>query len=158
MTNFGKKYSSLITNRKTYRIGLLQAKAYRILNKRIDSLLSHTAITSCQWAILGLAYDNNKQGVGHKEMARLMGITAPSLTEMLVSLEKQNYVEYSKDIRDARAKLVHITKKGEGYVEKMEKVLRRGMKPLLKDSSLPDLAGYISVLESIIENTGSEET
>ena len=81
-------------NRKTYRVGLLQAKAYRILKSRTTKILEPFDISTIEWAFLGLLYD--KASLRTKVAARELGVEAPFITALVSSLKKRSFVVEAK--------------------------------------------------------------
>ena len=137
-------------NRKTYRVGLLQAKAYRILKSRTTKILEPFDISTIEWAFLGLLYD--KASLRTKVAARELGVEAPFITALVSSLKKRSFVVEAKDPDDKRAKSLQLSDEGKLFVENTEKVVREGMRPLIQGASTTDLIGYLAVLEKIVTN------
>ena len=146
-----KKIETLIHNRTTYRVGLLQAKAYRALKKRTGDVLSQYDISTVEWALLGLLFDH-KDGMRSLALAHELGVEAPFITALFSKLEKQGYVEREKDQTDSRVKIICLTEEGRRFVEKTEASVRAHMKPLIAGAAVSDVLVYVSVLERITQN------
>lgn len=155
MVAFIKKLRSLVSNRTTYRVGLLQAKAYRILKRRTTELLSHEGLSTIEWALLGLLHDEGS--LGSSAIARMLLVEQPFVTVMTAKLIKLGFVERSRDPDDARAKRYALTRAGSAFVEKTEQQLRDGVRGLFSGASARDIAGYIAVLETIVGNAHESE-
>lgn len=151
MSGLFKKIQSASHNRTSYRVGLLQAKAYRILKNYTGKLLAAYELSTVDWALLGLLHDHPK-GMRSSILAQELGVEAPFITSLFGKLNTMGLVESKRDEKDSRAKILSLTAKGASSVEKIEKELRSAMKPLLSGSSIGDLLSYVSVLETIIEN------
>jgi DNA-binding MarR family transcriptional regulator len=145
------KLSRSIKNISTYRVGLLQAKAYRILKQNTAKLLEPQDLSTLDWALIGILYDS-KEGRRMSTLASLLGVEPPLITRMIMRLEKKEIVRQKKDYEDVRAKVVTITSEGQRIVKKTEKILRAGTKELFHGVSIKDLLYYIFVLEKIVEN------
>lgn len=139
-------------NRTTYRVGLLQAKAFRILKNHTDDALSKHAISNVDWVFLGLLHDNIN-GLRLKEMAEELGVEAPFVTSLFNKLEKINLVTSRVDTFDSRAKNIQLTSRGHTFVIATEEYLKDKMKKLLVGAGKSDLLSYVTVLEKIIENS-----
>ncbi len=139
-----KKYLS------TYAIGLLQTKAYRVLKQKTNIALKQFGIGGVDWAFLGVLYEQ-KKGMRLILLAEDLDVEAPFVTEIGKKLEKMNLVEYAKDPDDARAKVIMLTKKGRGFVENVEKVIRKEAKTWIKGVSIKEALSYIHVLEIIVD-------
>jgi DNA-binding MarR family transcriptional regulator len=150
-----KKISLAAKNQKTYRVGLLQTKAYRILNQKTTELLSKYQISSTEWAMLGLLFDS-KDGMRLIHAADALGVEAPFVTQMIAHLKKYDLVVQAADAADSRAKVARLTDKGRAFVEETEIYVRKEMKSLLKGASIRDILGYLAVLQKITENSGGE--
>ena len=150
-----KKITSVAHNRTTYRLGLLQAKAYRILKDETSIVLTPHDVSTVEWAFLGVLLDG--KALRPKAAADELGVEAPFVTAMFAKLEKKGLVAQKADVTDSRAKTIFLTPKGIAFVEKIEPMVRAHMRALVSGSSTGDILGYISVLESIIENESKKE-
>lgn len=150
-----KKITAAARNQKTYRVGLLQTKAYRILKQATTDALAHLEITSTHWAFLGLL-DDQKKGMRPADAARELIVEAPFVTQMFRELKALGLVESLPDQKDTRAKLISLTTKGKAFVIKTEVYLRKEIKPVIKNAEMADLLSYIIVLEQIVSNYTSK--
>ena len=148
---FIKNLHRAVRNAKTYRVGLVQAKAYRFLKQHMSLLLLKHGITTIEWALLGVLFDS-LTGTRMNAVATELGVEVPFVTVMAKKLSRAGYIDTVIDARDARAKLLTLSSKGRAFVEKNERELRDDLRPLLKGVSIPDLMAYMKVLEKIIEN------
>lgn len=146
-----KKIKSAAHNRTTYKVGLLQAKAYRLLKAHTARGLSDHGASTIEWAFLGLLYDM-KEGVRSSVLARELGVEAPFISNLSASLQFKGMVESVMDENDSRGRIVRLTQEGIVFVEKVEQEMQAHMRPLLKDISICDLVSYISVLETLVIN------
>ncbi len=147
-----KKISFASINQKTFRIGLLQTKAYRALKQTTNKFLEPYKLSSVEWALLGLLYDAPK-GMRLNVLAHELGVEAPFVTTMISKLSKRAFVEQVIDPEDNRAKITCLTKTGKEFVNTTEAVMRKSMKPLLQGIGLSDILSYLHVLRGIIINT-----
>lgn len=151
MSGIIQKIKAAFNNRTTYRIGLLQAKAYRVLKQHTGKNLQHKNISTIQWAFLGLLNDF-QDGVRANIAASELGVEAPFVTEMFRGLKEKKLVEAKPDPTDSRAKLLCLTEEGKKFVSLTEAELRSQMRFLVKGVSANDLTSYLTVLEKIVEN------
>ncbi len=147
-----KKITNILKNQRTYRVGLLQTRAYRILKQHTSKLLEPYKISSIEWTLLGLLYDS-REGLRLKVLADELGVEAPLVTRMIDHLSKIELLTQLPDKEDSRAKYACLTEKGKEFVEEIEVYLRNEMKFLLKDIPINDISGYVYVLQRIIENS-----
>ncbi len=149
--NIFQKIQTISQNRKTYRVGLLQAKAYRVLKHHTSNALSEYKISTTEWAFLGLLYDA-PEGMRSSAIAQELGVEAPFVTQLVKKLEKTNFLIEKEDEKDSRAKIISLTKVGIIFVDTTETKLREVMKPLIKGISPGALTAYLEVMQSIIKN------
>lgn len=135
----------------TYRAGLLQAKAYRILKQKTALILLPYDLSTLDWALLGILNDT-KDGRRMITLATILGVEAPLITRMVTKLEKKKLVRQKKDHEDVRAKVVTFTNEGRNQVKKIETILRKNIKENFKGISKRDLLRYLYVLEKIVAN------
>jgi len=152
MSKVVKKIRSILNTRKTYQVGLLQDKAYRVLKLETKAVLKPFGITPTQWAFLGILCDN-KAEIRLNGLAQELGVKAPLVTVIFTHLKKMNLIDSHKDEDDSRAKKVFLTKKGYEFVTQVEKTLRKEIRPLLNGLSLKEVVAYVSVLEAIVKNS-----
>ncbi len=146
-----KKLQSASKNSTTYRVGLLQAKVYRILKNKTGEALSDYGISTIEWALLGLLFDC-KAGLRASKLAEELGVEAPFITVLFAKLKKMGLVDHASDPKDSRVKIMHLTTKGTDFVPGVEKHVRAQMRPLVSGSAISDVLSYVTVLETIIEN------
>ena len=150
------RFKAAKNNRTTYRAGLLQAKAYRILKVRTNESLAtiEEGISSIHWALLGILYDNKEgEGVRPQTVAEELGVEPAFVTVLVADLKKKGYVQSHIDAEDNRAKQLLITTKGRTFVVRAEEKLRAAMRPLLSGLSAGEITGYLVALEKIIKNS-----
>lgn len=136
----------------TYGIGLLQAKAYRVLNQVTAQALKKHNITPVDWALLGLLHES-KTNQRLSELALNLGVEAPFITERGVVLKKLGLVDIaSLPNEDKRVKYMTLTKKAKDRMPGIEAELLKAMRPLLHGASLKDALGYKRILETIVKN------
>ncbi len=151
MPKFFKKIQDTIKNRKTYRAGILQAKAYRIFKGYTQQKLNAYKLSTIDWALLGLLCDS-EDGVRPSVLAEELGVEPPFVTVVVGKLTKMNLVSVKNLEGDNRVKIFFLTEKGKKMVNEIEIYLRNEMKVLIKAIPYEDLLSYMSVLEQVAEN------
>lgn len=144
-------------NRTTYRSGLLQARAYRMLKQHTNAHLADSGIIATHWALLGLLFEE-KEGMRFSEAATELGVEAPFVTTLASDLGKKGLVMQMRDPSDSRAKRLQLTDDGRLFVERTERELRTHVRTLVPGISIDSLAGYFTVLESIVAQGGKNES
>ena len=135
----------------SYRIGLLQTKAYRILNQETAKVLKKYDITPFDWALLGLLYDS-KNGCRLSDLAEELGVEASFITERTQYLTDNRMVTITPFDEDKRVKYMTLTTKTRKLMPDIEQYVLATMRPLLAGASLKDVLGYKRLLERIVSN------
>lgn len=143
-----KRMPQLMT---TYRIGLVQAKAYRILNARTAELLEPLGVRPLDWALMGLLKDH-PEGMSPGALAEELGVKAPHVSAQLTRLKQKDLVYDCVKEEDKRQKCVGLTDAGHRFLPETEKLLREGMRDLVTGATLKDVLAYVHVLGTIGEN------
>ncbi len=139
------------TGLTSYYIGLLQTKAYRILNQETTKALKKEGITPVDWALLGLLFEA-ADGMRLSDAAEELGVEAPFITERAQDLVKLKLVAITPSKADKRVKFMTLTEKARQKVPDIERALVAHIRPLIAGSSLKEIMGYKKVLERIVSN------
>jgi len=156
ITEFFKKVKDVKTDLTTYGMGLLQAKAHRILKQHTASVLKQFDISTTDWALLGLLFDQ-PDGLRFSKAAAVLGVEAPFVTELADGLAKKDLLTELKLEQDKRVKILMLTRKGRDFVPKVETVLRNETKYLFGDASPSDIQTYRKVLKIIVGNAQASD-
>lgn len=143
-----KKYS------KTYRLGLLQAHAFRILKQRTLDILKKYDINTLDWALLGTLDDVEK--MTYKKAAETLAVSRPVVTLLCEKLLEKKLIETVNDLNDKRVKYITLSKSGSDFVAKQESTIRDAMKGAIDKTSTRDLLGYVTVLQAIVASEEKE--
>ncbi len=139
----------------TYKSGLLQAKAYRIMRGHLAKILSIYDLSIPEWTILGQVFEQD--GVRLAEISEILSVEAPLVTTLADQLEKKGLVTRTDDPQDRRAKLLTLTQKGKEIVPQIESEAAARLKQLLGGITDEDLFAYNRVLEFIVKNLSSTD-
>jgi len=139
-------------NIPTYTSGILQVKAYRILQAHVSMTLGEFQLNPSEWSILGLVFES-KNGIRHAEIASMLNVEAPLITMLVDDLEKRNLVERLNHPQDGRVKLLYLTQKSKMLIPQIEKKLKEALQKLLSGVSHKDMDIYRKVLEAIVRNS-----
>lgn len=148
--NYSQSDISQVT---TYRSGIAQAAAHRILNKIVGDFLLAYGLTPMQWFIAGFIFDAGPNGIRLSDVAKMTDTTLPYITNQITLLTEKGVVQKVAHSGDSRVKLVSINKKYMPTVRKIEKELREHLRERLynqKDITRDELSSYIHVLFKII--------
>ncbi|MFA9289233.1 MAG: MarR family winged helix-turn-helix transcriptional regulator [Weeksellaceae bacterium] len=139
----------------SYGIGLLHTKVYRILKERTEEFLKEHGLSSIEWAMLGLLYEN-KEGLRSSEIAELLGVEPPFVTELTNKLKKQAYIESRTSKEDKRARNITLSAKGRTLVPQVEKNIRNKVRYLVDGASIMQIQSYYHVLKTIVKNSSDQ--
>ena len=151
MSELFNKARTLLRNRTTYQVGLLQARVYRVLKQKTNGILAPFGISSLHFAMLGLLKEK-KEGLMLQDIAQALGVEPPFVSELLRTLTKCGWVVTVANPKDKRAKVAELTPDGLAFLVSTERHTREHIRPLLTGISSGDIATYLSVLEKISKN------
>lgn len=154
MASIIKKIDILRKSTSTFRVGLLQAKAFRILQQCTMEYLQKYKISPIYWAFLGLLNDRN-DGARPSDAADELGVEAPFVTIMVKELSKRGFLIEKTHKDDNRAKIITLTLKGKEFVKTTEVYLRKEMRFFANGITPKEFINYLTVLTKIIENSNS---
>lgn len=135
-------------NLTTYKVGLLQTKAYRALKNKTSIALKPFNISSIEWAFLGMIHEQ-KDGIRSNDLADILGVEAPFITSLASRFEKEKILKYVKDEADGRAKKIFLTERGHSQVVEIEALLRTESKKWLSGLSIREIITFVKVLKKL---------
>lgn len=97
--------------------------------------------------LLSEVYDHN--GANQYELARILGLKAPSISAMLRQLESEEYVKRKVDPFDGRATKVYITEYGSKVEERIKAFEDKLMESFLSSFTEEERFKLIDLLEVI---------
>jgi DNA-binding MarR family transcriptional regulator len=139
------------TQLNAYSTGLLQGKAYRVLNSALTKALVAYDLNIPEWKLLGQLYDHGTMKLA--KLADRLNVEPPLVTSLVDTLEKKELVTRTNDPKDKRAKLIKSTKKGNSLIPQVEPLVKAAMGKLLIGISREQLHMYITVLQTIVNNS-----
>ena len=145
-SNNSYSFDSLV-DLPTYKAGVTQATAYRLLKKFTDDCIQEHGITTTQWFIIGTIYDAGDRGIGITQLSRMVDTNVPYITNTLNLLENKGLVEREVRGNDSRAKIVRIAPDSIKTVKAIEADLRKKMRETIYQNITPEeLRAYLTVL------------
>ena len=99
-------------------------------NGRIESYLSRFKTTTAQISILLILYLNNNEPETPGSLSKKLGLSGPTISNVLKTLGQKKFIKKAKDENDQRISKVSITEEGysflddflPGYYEKYEQL------------------------------------
>lgn len=138
-------------NLPLYTAGILQTRAYRILQSRVNDCLVTHGLNHGQWVMLGVISETN-DGIRLNSTAEVLGVKAPLVTAMANELIAQGFIVRASHQSDRRAKLLTVSEKGRELLAEVHKCLFGILAPLLDGISDKEMQTYQKVLTTIIAN------
>lgn len=135
-----------------YQSGILQGKAYRILQDSLNDVLSSYNLSIPEWKVLGLIFDNENTNTG--EISTTLFVEPPLTTRILNSLQKNSFIKKKVHKEDKRITTLVITEKGKETIKELENKVGEGLAKLLKGVTREQLNTYKEVMEIIVKNSG----
>lgn len=135
------------TNIPTYKIGLIQAQAYRTLQLQFRLALKPFELTIPEWSLLGLINDAGTLNL--TQITTLLKSKASHPTVLVDQLTAQGLLKRETISSDRRSKAVSITEKGARLVPEVELQVRASLRTALSHIPREDLEIYFSVLRQL---------
>lgn len=136
----------------TYQSNLYQVKAARITRDKITPVLSRFQLSTTEWMIIGQIFEH-KDGIRLSELAGMLGVEAPLVTNVVDQLVGKTLVEKHPHPRDKRARLLFLSKKGQDLLPEVEGEMQKELQKIIKGVSSEEWESYLKVLQQIVENS-----
>lgn len=106
------------------RIGYLIHDVSRLRRTAFDQRMKPLGLTRSQWWVLTGVSRHGAEGITQTELAKVLDLGKVALGGLIDRLEERGFVERRSDPQDRRINRVHMTAKGNGILERMQKVGR----------------------------------
>nr|WP_298967795.1 transcriptional regulator SlyA [uncultured Halomonas sp.] len=131
-------------------IGFRIARLPHLWRSILDRRLAPLGLTQTRWVTL---YHLWRLGEGHPQcdLARAIGVEAPSLVRTLGQLEEQGLVERRACDNDRRSKRIYLTPVAMPLLEKIDSVAQQARKEMfagLSEENLEQLNEWLAVIEA----------
>ncbi|MGQ7263375.1 transcriptional regulator SlyA [Vreelandella sp. V005] len=131
-------------------IGFRIARLPHLWRSILDRRLAPLGLTQTRWVTL---YHLWRLGEGHPQcdLARAIGVEAPSLVRTLGQLEEQGLVERRACDNDRRSKRIYLTPAAMPLLEKIDSVAQQARKEMfagLSEDNLEQLNEWLAVIEA----------
>jgi MarR family transcriptional regulator for hemolysin len=140
-------------------IGLHLARTARVVGQAFDRAMGEAGGSGPLWQVLLLVRSQNWDT--QSAMAEQMGITGPTLTHHLTTLETRGLIRRWRDDANRRVQRVELTEAGIDLFDRLREVARRHderLRAQLTDDELGLLAGLLDRLERGITAADSSDT
>ncbi len=127
------------------------ARIARRWRKLLDERLKDLGVTQARWSTM-VALHRGGEGVTQRELAELMAIENPTLVRLLDNLEEQKLIERRPCEKDRRARRLHLTRRGEQFMEQLDSRAEGLRDQLLSGISDEELKTCLDVFERVLHN------
>jgi len=147
MSSLAISQNNSLTETTTYKSGIKQATAYRVVKKHTAQFLKEYKLTCMQWFTIGTVLDTGKKGIKISDLASTLGTTLAYMTTKINLLESRGILVKKPHPSDARVKIVTIAPDYKKTCKKIESGLRDYLRKVIYPHiSRDELATYIKVL------------
>jgi len=133
-------------------LDFLLAQVCRLHHARIHQLLEALGLYRGQPRVLHILWDQD--GLTHKELADIMGITPATITKMIQRMEKAGFVQRQPDPADQRISRVLLTDTGRAVQTQVEATWQQMEQEIfagLSDDERVDLRRYLQKIRKNLE-------
>ena len=134
---------------RTYKAGLIQAKAYRALTTFMTAGLTPYNISLPEWSLLGILVE--QPNLRASELSEKMSVKPPVVTVNINRLVAAGLIMRTPHQHDSRVYTVALTNDGRQRVDFVERQLRNKMQDYLGDINLSELITYLKVLSKLAD-------
>ncbi|MAM56582.1 MAG: transcriptional regulator SlyA [Salinicola sp.] len=132
-------------------IGSKLARLPRLWRAVIDERLAPLGLTQTRWVTLW-NLRNMGGGQAQCDLARAIGVEAPSLVRTLDQLAEQNLIERRPCAEDRRTKRLHLTHEATPLLEKIEKIVNEVRDEMLGGFTPDEIDIFEGMLDRIEKN------
>lgn len=137
----------------SYQKARLQVVGYRLIQARVNELLSEHGINTSQWIIMGWLHDHPK-GLRVTALAEILNVETPLITSLLQPLHGAGHITLRTDPADKRAKLAQLSGAGSKLVPELERAMLAHLSLYDQALSPAEMSTYFSALERFVEVSG----
>lgn len=133
----------------TYQAVITQARAYRTLRSFMVETLRKYDLTLTEWLMIGSVIDAGKDGTRISELADVLGVEMPVITNLVNRAVKDGWVTRVTDKTDRRSKRISATRLGGEKACVIEGELRAETKDWLSNLDSDMVGGYLAVVAEL---------
>ena len=95
---------------------------------------------------------SRRDGLNQRELAEELGIETPTIVRLLDGMEKQGFIERRVEVSDRRAKQIHMTERGRGIADEIDKLACEIRQQVLDGVDATDKATALQVVSMMAGN------
>ena len=139
-------------DRKTLTAQLLES-LHAIRNKLVadaQCALNGEHVTYSQFLVLHIVREH--EGIGVKEVAKLLGVTSSATTQLVDGLVKKGFITREESPKDRRASVIRLSDKSRRGIEQKQTQLSEKMASLFDVLNDAELAKYCELNKRIVDS------
>lgn len=131
-------------------------QAGNMMHKTGTRALDSKGVTTQQWAVIGaLSRPQARDGMSVGDLARFLLVSRQNLAGVLARLEKQGYLQRTRDEADGRARLLQLTPEGAELWQDIIPLIYTYYEEALEDFGVTERMHFLVSLERLINNMKS---
>lgn len=154
-----KKYSSLTNIIEKHKIANISAvktcfsllSAANNIDKACAKRLGVYQLSESRFMILALLFEYNT--LSPLTIAKLIGVTKPTITSLIISLQKEGLIQRKNVPEDGRKYIISLTEQGEKLIKIVFHQHSRWIANITKNITNSEMETLIFILDKIRQNT-----
>jgi len=130
-------------------------QAYLAMRKALDEALQPYGLTTAQFDVLQYLWVSD--GMEHRELQERLGVTSPTLTNIIDSMVDRNLVERRISPEDARVKLLWLTPQAQQLHSQLGSAGEEFAARMLQGFSRSEAGLFIEWLKKVTRNMGGTD-
>ncbi|EJL24429.1 MarR family winged helix-turn-helix transcriptional regulator [Novosphingobium sp. AP12] len=139
------------------RVGTVLGQVSRLMRRAFDERAREIGVTRPQWQVLGVL--RRYEGIRQAGLAEILEVEPITAGRMIDRMQDAGLVERRADPSDRRAWNLHLTRRGDEMIERLQPLAIETSEEALAGVSDADKAQLLATLETILGNlTGKPAT
>ncbi len=133
----------------TYQAVIAQSRAFRALRTFMSTTLLRHNLTMTQWLMLGMIVDAKEAGVRVSDLADVLGVEMPVVTNLVNRAEQAGQIRRVADDTDKRSRRIVVTPEFAECICAIEGELQHEAQQWMCGLSRQDMDGYFAIVEAL---------
>lgn len=132
-------------------IGFLLNETSRLSRRLLYRRLTSRGIRGSTWYVLRVLWEGD--GVTQRELSESLGMTQPSMLEMLRSMEREDLIRFERDANDKRKTRVYLTEHAQSLKVPLLRVAEAATNVVVQRLSQPEQVALRLLLRTVRDTT-----
>ena len=128
---------------------IAQSRAFRALRTFMSTTLLRHNLTMTQWLMLGMIVDAKETGVRVSDLADVLGVEMPVVTNLVNRAEQAGQIRRVADDTDKRSRRIVVTPEFAECICAIEGELQHEAQQWMCGLSRQDMDGYFAIVEAL---------